>query len=61
MRAARPTPRRLKFWLLLMAAGFLVAAVIGFTSRHFQFKELQETTGMLDQHFVEIVRPEKVT
>ena len=60
VRAARPTPRRLKFWLLLMAAGFLVAAVIGFTSRHFQFKELQETTGMLDQHFVEIVRPEKV-
>ena len=43
-----------------MAAGFLVAAMIGFTSRHFQFKELQETTGMLDQHFVEIVRPEKV-
>ena len=60
MRAARPAPRRLKFWLLLMAFGFLVAAVIGFTSRHFQFKELQETTGILDEHFVEIVRPEKV-
>jgi membrane fusion protein, multidrug efflux system len=58
--AARPAPRRLAFWLLLLAAGFLVVAVIGFTSRHFQFKELQETTEMLDEHFVETVRPEKV-
>ena len=60
MRAARPAPRRLRFWLLLTAAGFLLAAVIGFTSRHFQFKALQETTESLDEQFVEIVRPEKV-
>jgi membrane fusion protein, multidrug efflux system len=43
-----------------MVAGFAVAAVIGFTSRHFQFKELQETTGVLDEQVVDIVRPEKV-
>jgi RND family efflux transporter MFP subunit len=60
VRAARPASRRLRFWLLLVTAGFFLAAVIGFISRHFQFKELQETTGRLDEHFVEIVRPEKV-
>jgi RND family efflux transporter MFP subunit len=60
VRAARRARGRLGFWLLLMAVGFLLAAVIGFTSRHFQFKALQETTESLDEQFVEIVRPEKV-
>jgi RND family efflux transporter MFP subunit len=60
VRAARRARGRLGFWLLLMAVGFLLAAVIGFTSRHFQFKALQETTESLDEQFVQIVRPEKV-
>jgi RND family efflux transporter MFP subunit len=60
VQAGAPKARRLGLWLLLIAAGFVLVAVVGFISRHLQFKQLQETTASLDEQFVETVRPEKV-
>jgi RND family efflux transporter MFP subunit len=45
---------------VLLAACFIIAAVVGFVSRRLEFKKLQQTTRALDEQFVETVRPEKV-
>jgi membrane fusion protein, multidrug efflux system len=58
--ARRSKPRRVRVWLSLVAACFVAVAVIGLISRQLQFKKLQETTGVLDEQFVETVQPEKV-
>ena len=60
VRAPGQRPARIRLWLLLVAVGFLVVAVIGFVSRQLQFKKLQETTKTLDEEFVETTRPQKV-
>ena len=59
-QARQAKPRRIRVWLLLVAACFVAAAAMGLVSRQMQFKKLQETTNTLAEEFVEIVRPEKV-
>jgi RND family efflux transporter MFP subunit len=60
VRTERPKPRRIRLWLLLVAACFVAIAAIGFVSRQLQFKKLQETTKTLDEEFVETTQPQKV-
>jgi RND family efflux transporter MFP subunit len=60
IQGGRSKLRRMRRWLLLVAAGFVLVAVIGFASRHLQFKQLQETTASLDEQFVQTVRAGKV-